>query len=146
MENEPLVIERTFNSSVEKVWKAINDKNEMKQWYFNLAEFKLEVGFEICFLSGKDENNQYLHICKIAEIITNKKLSYSWRFDGYDGMSYITFELFEEGNTTKVKLTHEGLETFPVYNPDFAKENFAAGWMQIIGTSLKQFVEKNKID
>jgi hypothetical protein len=33
------------------------------------------------------------------------------------------------------------LETFPA-NPDFAKENFSKGWNQIIGTSLKEFLEK----
>jgi hypothetical protein len=27
-------------------------------------------------------------------------------------------------------------------NPDFDKKNFMAGWTQIIGTSLKDFVEK----
>jgi hypothetical protein len=41
-----------------------------------------------------------------------------------------------------LKLTHEGLETFPASNTDFAKENFVAGWTHIVGTSLKEFVEK----
>ena len=55
----------------------------------------------------------------------------------------MTFELFPEGNKTKVKLTHKGLESFPVTaNKDFAKENFIEGWNYIIGTGLKEFVEK----
>jgi len=55
----------------------------------------------------------------------------------------VTFELFPEGNKTKVKLTHKGLESFPVTaNKDFAKENFMEGWNYIIGTGLKEFVEK----
>jgi uncharacterized protein YndB with AHSA1/START domain len=142
MKSEPLIIERTLNAPVGKVWKAIIDKDQMKKWYFNIAEFKLELGFEFRFLAGKDENNQYLHICKITEIITNKKLAYNWHFDGYEGMSYVTFELFPEGDKTHIKLTHEGLETFPASNPDLAKGNFAEGWTYIIGTSLKEFVEK----
>ena len=60
----------------------------------------------------------------------------------YEGNSFVTFELFPEGDKTKLKLTHKGLETFPASNPDLAKENFAAGWEQIIGTSLKEFLEK----
>jgi hypothetical protein len=55
--------------------------------------------------------------------------------------SYQTFELFEETSQTRLKLIHEGLETFPSNNPDFAKERFAVGWTYIIGTALKQFVE-----
>jgi len=40
MNREPLVIERTYNTTVEKVWKAITDKDEMKHWYFDLEEFR----------------------------------------------------------------------------------------------------------
>jgi len=75
-------------------------------------------------------------------VIVGKKLVYSWRYDGYEGNSIVTFELFEEGNTTRVKLTHAGLETFPKDKPDFARESFVKGWTYIIGTSLKDFVEK----
>jgi uncharacterized protein YndB with AHSA1/START domain len=145
MSNTPFVIERTFNAPVSKVWKAITDKEEMKQWYFDLAEFKPEVGFEFRFNGqGKKEEN-YLHICKITEVVPEKKLTHSWRYDGYEGNSFVTFELTPEGNKTKVKLTHSGLETFPIDHPDFAKENFVEGWTQIVGTSLKEFVEKPSV-
>lgn len=143
MKNQPFVIERTYNAPVEKVWKAITDKNEMKQWYFDLAEFKLEKGFEFTFDAG-DKGNLYRHICKITEIIPNKKLSYSWRYKDYQGDSHVSFELFSEGDQTRLKLTHEGLETFPQNNPSFAKESFAAGWTGIIGKSLKEYIEKTK--
>ena len=141
MKNKPFVIERTFNAPIEKVWKAISDKDQMKQWYFDIAEFKPVVGFEFRFLGGTDEK-KYLHICKIIEVVVGKKLTYSWRYDGYKGMSYVTFELFDEGGKTRLKLTHEGIETFPKDDPNFAKESFAKGWTYIMGTSLKDFVEK----
>lgn len=140
MSNEPFVIERTFNAPVEKVWKAITDKEEMKQWYFDLADFKPEIGFEFQFEGGPDDR-KYLHLCKVTEAIQNKKLTYSWRYDGYEGNSFVTFELFPEGEKTKLKLTHTGLETFPA-NPDFAKENFVQGWTHIIGKSLQEYLEK----
>lgn len=145
MKNEPIVIERTYDAPIEKVWKAITDKGDMKKWYFDLAEFKPEVGFEFQFEGGPDEGPKYLHLCKITEVIPNKKLTYSWRYDGYEGNSYVTFELFEEGGKTRIKLTHSGLETFPANVPDFAKENFAKGWTDIIGRSLKEFVEKAEV-
>ncbi len=62
--------------------------------------------------------------------------------DLYTGESFVTFELFNEGDKTKLKITHAGLETFPD-NPDFAKHNFEAGWTHIIGTSLTEYLEKN---
>lgn len=141
MQTDPFIIERTYNASIETVWQAITDKNKMKQWYFDLAEFKAEVGFEFSFTGGPPERS-YLHLCKVTEVVTGKKLTYSWRYDGNEGNSFVTFELFGEGNNTKLKLTHKGLETFPATNPDFAKENFVAGWNDIIGKSLKEFLEK----
>ena len=141
MKNEAVVIERTFDAPIQKVWKAITDKDQMKQWYFDFAEFKPEVGFEFQFLGGTDEK-KYLHLCKITEVIAGSKLTYSWRYDGYGGNSLVTFELFAEGNKTRLKLTHAGLETFPKSNPDLAKKNFVDGWTSIIGTSLKSFIEK----
>ena len=42
MDNQPIVLERVFNMPLSKVWKAITDKNEMKKWYFDLAEFKAQ--------------------------------------------------------------------------------------------------------
>ncbi|MBI2429611.1 MAG: SRPBCC domain-containing protein [Ignavibacteriales bacterium] len=142
MNNEPIVIERTFNAPAAKVWNAITDGNEMKQWYFDLAEFTAEVGFEFQFSGGPAPERQYLHLCKITEVVAGKKLTYSWRYDGYAGISFVTFDLFPEGNTTRVKLTHAGLDTFPKEEPDFAKNNFVEGWTDIIGRSLKEFVEK----
>jgi uncharacterized protein YndB with AHSA1/START domain len=142
MKQQPFIIERTFNASIENVWKAISDKNEMKQWYFDLKEFKPEVGFEFKFTGGIEGGIQYLHICKITEVIVEKKLTYSWRYDGYPGKSFVSFELFAEGDKTRLKLTHEGLETFPADNQDFAKANFVAGWNHIIGVSLKEHLEK----
>jgi len=141
MDTQPIVLEKELNAPVTKVWKAITDKNEMKNWYFDLADFKAEVGFKFQFPGGPDPNRQYLHLCEVTEVILNKKLSYSWRYDGYPGNSFVTFELFDQGNKTLLKLTHTGLETFPVNNADFAKKNFVEGWNHIINTALKNYLE-----
>ena len=140
MKQEPFVIERTFNAPVEKLWKAITDKEAMKEWYFDIASFKPEVGFEFEFSAGSAAKT-YIHKCKVTEVINEKKLTYSWRYKGYEGNSFVTFELFNEGDKTRLRLTHEGLESFPK-EPDFAKESFAEGWTYIIGTSLANFLEK----
>lgn len=141
MKHEPFVIERTYDAPLEKVWKAITDKDQMKEWYFNIAGFKPQVGFEFQFEAGS-EDKKYLHLCKITDVEPGKKLRYSWRYDNVPGNSFVTFELFAEGNKTRLKLTHEGLETFVTGNRDFAKESFAKGWGHIIGKSLKEYVEK----
>ena len=139
----PIIIEKTLNAGRARVWRAITNKDDMKQWYFDLPDFKPEAGFEFEFHGGKEDGIQYLHRCKITELIPERKLTYSWRYEGYEGMSFVTFELFDEGSSkTKLKLTHAGLDTFPKSNADFDKKNFAAGWTEIVGKLLKDFVEK----
>jgi uncharacterized protein YndB with AHSA1/START domain len=142
MKTEPIVIERTYNAPIEKVWKALTVKEQMKQWYFDLAEFKPEVGFEFQFTGGPDKK-KYLHLCKITEVVPGKKLRHSWKYDGYEGQSFVTFELFAEGSKTKLRLTHEGIESFPSDEPNFAKKNFDIGWTQILGTSLPEYLQKS---
>jgi uncharacterized protein YndB with AHSA1/START domain len=140
MKQAPFVIEQTYNAPAEKVWRAITDVDQMRQWYFDLKEFKPEVGFEFQFEGGKDDD-VYVHLCKVTEVEPGKKLTHSWRYEGYEGNSFVTWELFPEGAKTRVKLTHTGLETFPQNDPNFRRESFAAGWTEITGVSLKKFVE-----
>jgi len=142
MKIQPVLIERTYNAPSIKVWKALTDKNEMKKWYFDLVEFKPEPGFKFKFYGGKDSGTQYLHLCEVTEVAEGTKLTYSWRYDGYPGISFVTFELFDQGNKkTLLKLTHRGLETLAAGSPDFAGENFVEGWTHIIHTALKGYLE-----
>ena len=138
-----IVIEKVFNAPIKRVWKAITDKDEMKEWYFEISEFKPEIGFEFQFIGGTEEK-QFLHLCKITDVITGKKLAYSWRYDGYEGNSEVLFELYEETDKTRLRLTHQGLETFPKGITDFASENFVEGWTHIIDVALKEFLENER--
>ena len=113
----------------------------MKQWYFDLSEFKAEVGFQFQFTGQGSKGENYLHLCKILEVIPLQKLRYSWRYDGYGGNSILSWELTSEGNKTRVRLTHEGLESFGKNGPDFRKESFTQGWTYFLDTALKAFLQ-----
>jgi uncharacterized protein YndB with AHSA1/START domain len=141
MNTEPFVIEQTYDSPVEKVWQAITDNEKMKQWYFKLEDFKPEVGFTFRF-SGTDRGVTFWHKCEITEVIPLKKLAHTWRYEEYPGDTLVTWELFDEGDKTRLKLTHSGLETLPADNPSFARENFGKGWTHITGAGLPGFLAK----
>ncbi len=143
MENkEPVIVSTTLEAGTEKIWAAITDPQQMKQWYFDLPGFKPEPGYEFSFEGGKDDR-VYVHRCIVVQVVPLEKLCYTWRYDSYIGESLVCFELSAEGNTTTLVLTHSGLESFPADNPDLKMENFEKGWQEIIGTSLKNFLEKN---
>jgi uncharacterized protein YndB with AHSA1/START domain len=140
MNNQPIFLERLLNAPISKVWEAITNKDEMKKWYFDLPEFKAEIGFTFQFLGSEETGTQYLHLCEVTEVVLGKKLTYSWRYDGYQGNSFVTFELFEQGDKTLLQLTHKGVDTFDKTNPDFAKNDFVEGWTHIINTALVNYL------
>ena len=135
---EPLTIERTFDAPVARVWEAMTTKDGMSRWFFELKEFKPQAGFEFGFTVQHD-GNTYVHLCKVTEAVPQKKLAFTWRYDGHEGDSLVTFELFAEEAKTRLKLTHAGLETFP-QTPQFARKNFEGGW-NYITTALRDVVE-----
>ncbi len=141
MKNEDLVVEYVLIAPVEDVWSAITIPKKMKEWYFDIPDFKPEVSSQFQFSAGS-EQKKYLHKCRIMEVIPHKKISYTWSYVDLPGMSLVSFELFHAGTKTRLKLTHSGLLTFPQDLTDFNIKSFTAGWNQLIGKNLKTFVEK----
>lgn len=141
-----VIVEKVINASVDEVWRALTDKEALKKWCFDIPDFDPAPGAEFRFYGEGKNGEKFLHLCKVIEVKNAKKLSYSWKYDGYEGNSLVTFELFPENNSTLVRVTHEGLETFPK-TPDnaFARENFTDGWTYLIGTSLKEYLEKRSV-
>lgn len=139
-ETEPLVVERFLNAPVEKVWQALTGVEEMRRWFFELKEFKAVAGYAFEF-TVEHEGFTYNHHCKVTEVIPQKRLAYTWRYAGHEGDSLVTYELFADGSQTRLKLTHEGLESFPK-TPPFARKNFLGGWTFLSG-ALKDYVESD---
>ena len=44
-----LVVERTFDAPVALVWKALTDKDDIRQWSFDIPRFAAKVGHEFEF-------------------------------------------------------------------------------------------------
>ena len=137
---EPLVVERKIDAPVSLVWQALSTPEALSQWSFDIKAFQPEAGFAFEF-SAEKAGVKYIHQCQVTEVIPQKRLAYTWRYAGHAGDSLVTFDLFAEGATTRVRLTHTGLETLPPV-PDFARSNFTMGWTQLVGTCLKEYVEQ----
>lgn len=137
-----LTITAEFDAQRELVWRALTERDLMRQWYFDLTEFRAEVGFKFEFWAGEDHGKQWKHLCEVTEVEPETKIGYSWKYDGYSGISYVLFELFDANGGTLLKLTHSGIDTFPADVPELALHNFETGWNHIINNSLKNFLEK----
>jgi uncharacterized protein YndB with AHSA1/START domain len=135
---EPVIKEVVLDAPVSRVWKALTDKDQLKQWCFDMKAFQPVVGFEFEFYGEKD-GTKFLHECKVLEIEVEKKMKWLWTYKDIPGDTYVTFELFPQGNQTRLLLTHEGLEKLP-QDENYAKTNFIAGWNSILGKLLPNFL------
>jgi uncharacterized protein YndB with AHSA1/START domain len=141
--DKPIMVEQTFNESIDTVWNSITMIDQMRQWYFkNIPSFKPEVGFETQF-SVQSQGRNFLHMWKVTEVVPKKMIMYNWKYDGYPGDSFVVFELFKQNNLTKLRVTHQVQESFPEDIPEFSRESCIEGWTFFTRKSLKEFFEKN---
>ncbi len=93
--DDPVIVEQSFNTPIEVVWNAITEIDQMRQWYFeNIPSFKPEVGFETQF-NIKNEDRNFLHLWKVTDVVPLNRITYNWKYEGYPGDSYVGFELFK---------------------------------------------------
>ena len=142
MGDPPINVEQVFTVPPEKVWSAITEIDQMRQWFFdNIPEFKAEIGFETRFTvnSGKSD---FVHLWKITEVIPLKRITYNWKYEDYLGDSFVNFALSEhhKGQTT-LTLTVEIVEDFPQDIPEFKRESGVAGWNYFIAERLRAYLE-----
>ena len=139
---EPLVKEITLDAEVSKVWQALTNKDQLKEWCFEMDAFQPEVGFRFQFYGEKD-GVQFLHLCEVLEVIPERKMKWLWTYKDVPGRTYVTFELLPRGQQTQLRLTHEGLDSLP-QDENYAKSNFVAGWNEIIGKLLPDYLGASK--
>ena len=139
--HENVVVKQRLNAPVAKVWNALTDREEMKNWYFDIPDFKLDMHHEFNFFEPGGE--KFHHHGEILEIIPERKLKHSWSYPEFSKeKTLVRWELEPVDEYTEVTLTHKGLENFEHLGVDFRKESFEQGWKDIVGKQLKQYVEK----
>jgi uncharacterized protein YndB with AHSA1/START domain len=137
---EPICVEHLFDQSIERVWKAITELDEMVLWFFdNIPAFKPIVGFKTEF-TVQSEDRIFPHIWEITEVIPQKKIVYNWSYSNYNGDSLVTFELIEHNYQTKLSLTTKVIEDFPDNIPEFKWESCLAGWNYFIKERLVKYL------
>lgn len=143
-QNEPIIMEVTYPVNIETLWQALTDLRQMQAWYFpQLENFKAVPGFETAFVV-ENEGRTFTHQWRVVEVVPLKKIKYTWQFKEYDGDSYTTFELFESGDETRLKLTDIVVRPFPDDIPEFKRESGVNGWTYLLKTSLKNYLSQSR--
>ena len=136
----PIQLEYDFNTTAEKLWSALVEVDQMKQWYFdNIPDFKAKVGFVTSF-PVQSGNRTFTHVWEIREVTIQKSITYTWRYKEYSGDSFLTFVLTPTGETIKLHLTIKVVEDFPDNIPEFERSSCIGGWNYFMDR-LKKYLE-----
>jgi uncharacterized protein YndB with AHSA1/START domain len=136
----PIVVEQTFNVATEELWEALTDREQMIQWFFeNIEAFEPTVGFQTRFVV-ENEGRVFPHLWTITVVEPLRKITYNWKYEGYAGDSFVTFEIIKEEKNTRLRLVHTITEDFPKNIPEFTKESCIAGWDYFIRQRLKDYL------
>ncbi len=143
--NEPIIVIQNFANPKKEVWKTITQLDQMNQWFFEeIPAFEPKVGFSTSF-NIKSDTRDFMHLWKITDVIPGRKIVYDWQYQGYSGKSTVTFELFEKADQTLLKLSAEGIESFPQHISEFRRESCTNGWIYFINDRLKNYLDQKQL-
>ena len=138
-----ILIHRVFDLPVSKVWRALTEAEEFKKWWgpkdFTCPTSKMEAkvgGKYLSCMRGPD-GKEYWSTGVVKELIPEKRLVVTDHFSDEKGniknaSEYgmpgnwpeellISFDLEEAGDTTKLRLLHEGI-------PEEMHDECVQGW------------------
>jgi len=134
--NKPILI----NASVSKVWEALVNPEHIKKYLFGtetISDWK--AGSPIAFV-GSWEGKEYRDGGTILRIEKEKLLEYTYwssmsgTADVPENYSTLTFELFPEGNSTRIEFSQRGFES------QESLEHSEGNWAMVMG-GLKTLAE-----
>ena len=129
---DAIVVERTFNASVDFIWQMWTDPEHFKNWYgptgftIPIANMDLRVGGKrlIC-MASPDGSMKMWTVGEFKEVVPGKRLIYTespsdengnvvspsaMRMpDGYPAMTEVTVLLEDLGGRTKMVMKHAGM-------------------------------------
>jgi len=138
---EPVVKEIVINAPVARVWKALTEPEQIIKWLMPPENFKPETGNEFKMM-GNNKGVSIPHVCKIVEIVPEKKLTYTWAVEDMLSDTLVTYELEDLGDKTNLTLTHSGWDKVTLVKSPATRDDYNNGWEQVI-PGLKKYVESN---
>ena len=144
--HHPVALQRVYEAPIAKVWEAITDKSQLKQWYFDFSEqFELEVGHVFDWWAGPPDGKQWHHRGEITEVVPQKKLAHTWEFPGYVGKAKLLWELTAvDANHTRLDFRFDILVPFDPKEDALRRKHFVEGWNHIINIGLAEYLHVRK--
>jgi uncharacterized protein YndB with AHSA1/START domain len=134
---ERLVIHRTLNAPLERVWRAFTDSHESRKWHapegmhIDSYDADLRVGGTYRLAMRREDNGEaYVAKGTYREIVPNVRVSYTWTWEEDapedEHETLVTWEFRAAGNRTELTLTQVGLASVE------SRDAHAVGWAAML--------------
>lgn len=138
----PIVVETQLSGTRQQVWEAITEHDKMIEWYFdNIPSFEPMVGFNTQF-PVHSESRTFTHIWHVTKVVPRQLITYHWTFTEYPGEGKVSFEILDNGDAVKLRLTNIVVKDFPQDVPEFKRQSCIDGWNFFIKDRLKNYLQK----
>lgn len=120
----------------EKVWRALTEPALLAEWLLPVTGLKLEPGAAFTFKTDPYpgwEGWDGVFTCRILEIETHRKLSYTWAAGYVDLDTVVTFTLTPTASGTRLSLVQSGFK--PGQKQAFGGARY--GWRTMGGKLFK---------
>ena len=140
-EKPSLTLVRRLNAAPERVWRALTQPEELKQWFSPGDEFKipravadLKVGGGYNIVMQSPDGELHDVSGKYREIVPNRRLVYTWAWKSTpERESLVTIELRAAAGGTELTLRHEQ------FFDEEAREKHLHGWTGCLA-HLEKFI------
>src|SRR2546425_9288626 len=109
-QTESISFEFDLHRSPEKVWRALIDPVLLTEWLLPVVELKLEPGAVFTFKTQPYPGWDGIVNCRILEIESHRKLSYTWVVGDMDIDTVVTFTLTPTASGTRLSLVQSGFK------------------------------------
>jgi uncharacterized protein YndB with AHSA1/START domain len=108
-----LRMERRLSHPMEKVWRALTEPGELRQWFPSRVELDLAPGGKVRFIELSDEYPSMDG--EITDLDPPRLIAYTWDTD------HLRWELSPDGGGCLLTLTH-------TFDDRYGAASFASGW------------------
>jgi uncharacterized protein YndB with AHSA1/START domain len=128
-----LQMSRVIAAPRERVFAAWTTPNDIRAWFGPNdcrvldAQVDLRVGGEYCFHLSTERLGKIKVRGHYREVAPPEKLVYTWHWEGHPELtqqpSLVSVEFLQSGNSTEVRLKHEGLPSIE------SRDDHRHGWI-----------------
>jgi uncharacterized protein YndB with AHSA1/START domain len=109
-QTESLSLEFDLHHSPAKVWRALTDPVLLAEWLLPVVDLRLEPGAAFAFKTEPQPGWDGTVNCRVLEIESHRKLSYTWAVGDMELDTVVTFTLTPTASGTHLSLVQSGFK------------------------------------